>query len=177
MVTIAAKKNSIKDILSRKISISLYQILFLLLIICLICRGILLSSTSAMNDVVQSKVETNASITGANSTHTKYNKCLENRYKTMDSNNEGIAINRHPTCRGFKTLSEMMNTMELPCNYIHDGFYLRDSNVALNEIYLTLVDMIEKYNSTQAEKIIPLVVEVGGHDGITKSISLRPVNA
>jgi len=60
--------------------------------------------------------------------------------------------------------------MELPCNYIHDGFYLRDSNVALNEVYMTLVDMIEKNNSTQADKIIPLVVEVGGHDGITKSI-------
>lgn len=132
-----------------------------------------------MNDIVhRDKVEQgNYTVeaftsTGANSTHTKYNKCLENRYK-IDSNNEGIAINRHPTCRGLKSLSEIMNTMELPCNYIHDGFYLRDSNVALNEVYMTLVDMIEKNNSTQADKIIPLVVEVGGHDGITKSISLK----
>ena len=126
-----------------------------------------------MNDIVhRDKEETVTSIIEANATHTNYNKCLESRYK-IDSNKEGIAINRHPTCRGLKTLSEIMTTMELPCNYIHDGFYLRDSNVALNEVYLTLVDMIEKNNSTQADKLIPLVVEVGGHDGITKSISLK----
>lgn len=170
MVTNAAKKNSIKGILSRKISISisLYQI-FLLLLLCLICRSILSSSsTSVMNDVVhRGKVEAVTS-TEAN----EYTKCLENRYK-IDSNNEGTAINRHPTCRGLKTLSEIMNTMELPCNYVHDGFYLKDSNVVLNEIYLTLVDMFDKKNSTQADKLIPLVVEVGGHDGITKSISLK----
>ena len=85
---------------------------------------------------------------------------------------EGQAIVRHYPCKGLKTLEDIMNLAYLPCNYIHDGFYLTDSNVALNEVYLTILELF-KSTKNDPSKIIPIFVEAGGHDGITKSLSLK----
>jgi len=59
----------------------------------------------------------------------------------------------------------MKEQLNLPCNYVHDGFYLADSNEVLNQVYQTLMEM--------QDDIIPILVECGGHDGITKSLSLK----
>jgi len=55
--------------------------------------------------------------------------------------------------------------MKLPCNYIHDGYYLRDSNEVLNQVYQSVMEL--------QDDIIPVMIECGGHDGITKSLSLK----
>jgi len=63
------------------------------------------------------------------------------------------------------TAGEMKRFMRLPCNYVHDGFYLSDSNEMANQVYQSLMEL--------KDDAIPLVIEVGGHDGITKSLSLK----
>lgn len=63
------------------------------------------------------------------------------------------------------TAGEMKSLMRLPCNYAHDGFYYRESNEVLNQVYLSLMEL--------EDDDIPVVVECGGHDGITKSLSLK----
>ena len=65
----------------------------------------------------------------------------------------------------FKTAGEMKQMMRLPCNYVHDGFYLHQSNEILHQVYHSLLEM--------DDSVVPLMIEVGGHDGITKSISLK----
>uniref|UniRef100_A0A7S4JSV5 Methyltransferase FkbM domain-containing protein n=1 Tax=Odontella aurita TaxID=265563 RepID=A0A7S4JSV5_9STRA len=59
----------------------------------------------------------------------------------------------------------MKEQMRLPCNYIHDGWYIEDSNEVLNQVYQSLI--------TMNDDDIPVMIECGGHDGITKSISLK----
>ena len=57
--------------------------------------------------------------------------------------------------------------MRLPCNYVHDGWYIEDSNEVLNyQVYQSLITMND-------DDDIPVMIECGGHDGITKSISLK----
>jgi hypothetical protein len=63
------------------------------------------------------------------------------------------------------SVREMKQTMRLPCNYVHDGFYITESNECVNQVYQTLMEL--------EDDDIPVVIEVGGHDGITKSISLK----
>jgi hypothetical protein len=66
---------------------------------------------------------------------------------------------------GLLTVGEIKRTMRLPCNYVHDGFYLKDPNECLNQVYQVLQQL--------DDDDIPVLIEVGGHDGITKSISLK----
>ena len=68
--------------------------------------------------------------------------------------------------RRLLTVREMKDRMVLPCNYIHDGYYISDSNEMVSQVYLSLAKHFE-------DDIIPVFVEVGGHDGITKSLSLK----
>lgn len=65
----------------------------------------------------------------------------------------------------FLTVGEMKQTMQLPCNYVHDGYYLTESNEILNQVYQSIQSL--------DDDIIPVLVECGGHDGITKSLSLK----
>jgi hypothetical protein len=65
----------------------------------------------------------------------------------------------------FKTVGEIKQTMTLPCHYIHDGFFVPHSNEIANQVYQTLMDL--------PDDTVPLMIEVGGHDGITKSMSLK----
>lgn len=66
----------------------------------------------------------------------------------------------------FLTVGEIKQFMRLPCNYVHDGLYLQESNNVLNQVYQTIIKDLD-------DDIIPLVIESGGHDGITKSLSLK----
>jgi len=69
----------------------------------------------------------------------------------------------------FKRLlnvQEMKQRMQLPCNYIHDGFYLKESNEIINQAYASLMTKLH-------DDDIPVIIEVGGHDGITKSTTLK----
>lgn len=59
----------------------------------------------------------------------------------------------------------MKEQMRLPCNFVHDGLYLSESNEILNQVYQSLMEL--------DDDIVPVVVECGGHDGITKSQSLK----
>lgn len=70
-----------------------------------------------------------------------------------------------PSDSGLLTVGEIKKQMKLPCNYIHDGFYLRDSNEVLNQVYQSVMNL--------QDDIIPVLIECGGHDGITKSLSLK----
>jgi len=65
----------------------------------------------------------------------------------------------------LRTVGEMKRMVRLPCNFIHDGLYLGEGNEVLNQVYTTLQQL--------DDDIIPIVIEVGAHDGITKSISLK----
>lgn len=56
--------------------------------------------------------------------------------------------------------------MTLPCNYVHDGFFVPHSNEITNQVYQTLMELKD-------DDIVPVFIEVGGHDGITKSMSLK----
>jgi len=67
----------------------------------------------------------------------------------------------------LKTVGQIKQTAQLPCNYVHDGYYLEESNELLHQVYQTV------FHDLQDEDAIPVVVEVGGHDGITKSLSLK----
>jgi len=81
-------------------------------------------------------------------------------------------IVRHPPCKGLKTLEEIMDLAELPCNYVHDGYYLMESNFVLEEVYSALEALF--VSERDPSKIVPVIAEIGGHDGITKSNSLKP---
>lgn len=63
------------------------------------------------------------------------------------------------------TVSQMKKRWMLPCNYVHDGFYVGDSNEVLNQVHQSLLQL--------DDTAIPVLLEVGGHDGITKSLSLK----
>jgi len=63
------------------------------------------------------------------------------------------------------TVRQMKESMKLPCNYVHDGYYLKDSNEVLNQVYQSLMEL--------EDDVVPVMVECGGHDGITKSQSLK----
>jgi len=63
------------------------------------------------------------------------------------------------------TVREMKEQMKLPCNYVHDGFYLKPSNEVLNQVYQSLMEL--------NDDDVPVLVECGGHDGITKSLTLK----
>ena len=69
------------------------------------------------------------------------------------------------------TLTEILDHAELPCDYIHDGFYLEESNIVLEEVYKTLTELFDQQR--HPSKVVPVFAEIGGHDGITKSISLK----
>lgn len=66
----------------------------------------------------------------------------------------------------FQTVGDTRRLMQLPCNYVHDGRYIEESNEVLHQVYQTLTEF-------EDEDIVPVFIEVGGHDGITKSISLK----
>ena len=68
--------------------------------------------------------------------------------------------------RRLLTVGEMKQTMKLPCNYVHDGFFVPHSNEITNQVYQTIMEMDD-------DEIVPVVIEVGAHDGITKSMSLK----
>jgi hypothetical protein len=63
------------------------------------------------------------------------------------------------------TVREMKEQMRLPCNFVHDGYYISDSNEVLNQVYQSLLEL--------DDSVVPVLVECGGHDGITKSQSLK----
>ena len=67
--------------------------------------------------------------------------------------------------RRLLTVREIKEQMVLPCNYVHDGFYLHESNEMLHQAYQSLMKM--------DPDDIPIMIECGGHDGITKSLSLK----
>ena len=64
------------------------------------------------------------------------------------------------------TVGEMKKAMRLPCNYAHDGFYVQESNTIMEQVYQTLLEL--------DDDDVPVVIESGGHDGISKSVSLKP---
>eukprot|EP00977_Amphora_coffeiformis_P018897 scaffold6781_cov204-Amphora_coffeaeformis.AAC.12 len=64
------------------------------------------------------------------------------------------------------TVGEIKERMMLPCNYVHDGYYLEDSNEVLNQVHQSILYHLD-------DDIIPVVIECGGHDGITKSQTLK----
>lgn len=64
------------------------------------------------------------------------------------------------------TVREIKERMVLPCNYVHDGYYVTDSNEILNQVHQSLLYHLQ-------DDVIPVVVECGGHDGITKSQTLK----
>lgn len=76
-----------------------------------------------------------------------------------------MRYNHSPTSP-LKTLGEIKQSMTLPCNYVHDGFFVPHSNEITNQVYQTLMEL-------QDDDIVPVFIEVGGHDGITKSMSLK----
>ena len=67
--------------------------------------------------------------------------------------------------KGLLSVRQMKEQMVLPCNYIHDGYYRRDSNEVLNQVYQSWMEL--------DDNAIPVIVECGGHDGITKSQTLK----
>lgn len=67
---------------------------------------------------------------------------------------------------GLKTVAAIKHSAKFPCNYVHDGFYLKESNELLHQVYQTVFEDLD-------DDQIPIVIEVGGHDGITKSLSLK----
>lgn len=64
------------------------------------------------------------------------------------------------------TAGQMKERMQLPCNYVHDGYYVGDSNELLHQVYRSLMEITD-------DDAVPVFIEVGGHDGITKSLSLK----
>ena len=70
--------------------------------------------------------------------------------------------------RRLLTVGEIKQRMVLPCNYVHDGFYIADSNEILSQMHQSIWN-----HSLMDDDMIPIVVEVGGHDGITKSLTLK----
>lgn len=78
---------------------------------------------------------------------------------------DNISLQIH-SGRRLRTVREIKDRITLPCNYVHDGFYIQDSNEIVSQIYQSLVLHLK-------DDTIPLLIEVGGHDGITKSQSLK----
>lgn len=76
-----------------------------------------------------------------------------------------IDLHKRSSKSGLLTVREMKERMLLPCNFVHDGYYLDDSNEMLNQVYQSLLEL--------DNDIVPVFVECGGHDGITKSLSLK----
>jgi len=119
--------------------------------------------------------------------HGHLRNCFDNVFSEIDSatksdateqersKREAPQIVRSPPCRGLKTLDEALSLTELPCNYAHDGYYLMDSNVMVTEVYQSLQRLWDETEASGKDptKIIPIVAEIGGHDGITKSLSLK----
>ena len=76
-------------------------------------------------------------------------RCFDNTYdEDFRVTTDGAAaapeiIRRQPPCSGLKTLDEALARVELPCNYVHDGFYLHDSNVILSEIYSSMAKLLD----------------------------------
>jgi len=105
----------------------------------------------------------------------KHRKCWDNNEGNVPTQSDDGGIVRHSPCAGLKTLEEIMNRMELPCDYVHDGLYLKDSNAVLGEVYLALKKMFIDSERLQLDpsRVVPVIAEIGGHDGITKSISLK----
>ena len=109
-------------------------------------------------------------------TYEERRRCWDNN-KNNDDGKSTVAKNvneiiRHPPCAGLKTLEDMLDLAEFPCNYIHDGFYLKKSNVVLEQVYMTLTKMFDNYKEEDLSKVVPVFAEIGGYDGITKSLSL-----
>lgn len=104
----------------------------------------------------------------------EFRKCWDNAHNVADEGGDTgttADIVRHPPCKPLTTLDEIPRLADLPCNYAHDGFYLQDSNAVLGEVYAALTDMLNK--ETDPSRIVPVFAEIGGHDGITKSLSLK----
>ena len=76
-----------------------------------------------------------------------------------------VVLEQEPHHR-LLTVREMKERMVLPCNNVHDGRYIRDSNEVLNQVHQSIMYHLE-------DDIIPVIIEVGGHDGITKSQTLK----
>ena len=108
-----------------------------------------------------------------------WNKVKDGNHGDDKSNGkESTTVIRHPPCARLKTLDEILDLAVFPCNFVHDGFYLEQGNFVLEEVYKTLIQMIDdttttKGDKTDASRIVPIFAEIGGHDGITKSISLK----
>jgi len=105
-----------------------------------------------------------------NRNHEELRKCWDNNYNDVDDDDDDEII-RHPPCAGLMTLTEILDRAELPCDYVHDGLYLKESNVVLEEVYKTLTELFDR--EPHPSRIVPVFAEIGGHDGITKSISLK----
>ena len=92
-----------------------------------------------------------------------------------DRLNNPNAIRRDPPPGSLRTLDEIEASFEefLPCNYVHDGYFLKDSNMVLEQVYQGLQELIAATASSDKASTIPIVVEVGGHDGISKSMTLK----
>uniref|UniRef100_A0A7S0B1T5 Methyltransferase FkbM domain-containing protein n=2 Tax=Minutocellus polymorphus TaxID=265543 RepID=A0A7S0B1T5_9STRA len=91
---------------------------------------------------------------------------------TQQGENSFLTASRSTTQEDFfdftkrlRTVGEMKRMVRLPCNFIHDGLYLGEGNEVLNQVYATLQQL--------DDDVIPVVIEAGAHDGITKSISLK----
>jgi len=74
-------------------------------------------------------------------------------------------LTKYPSSQ-FWTVGEIKkHRMILPCNFVHDGYYLQQSNEVAYQVFQSLMEL--------DDDIIPFVIEAGGHDGITKSLSLK----
>jgi hypothetical protein len=76
-----------------------------------------------------------------------------------------LSISHDGTGPTLLTVADIKRTMRLPCNYVHDGFYLYGGNAVLRQVYQSLQEL--------DDEDVPIMVECGGHDGITKSLSLK----
>lgn len=95
---------------------------------------------------------------------------LHLEHQSLRSDVAGSSLSLRPnagaaSASGLLTAGQMKQKMKLPCNYVHDGFYLKDSNEVLNQVYQSLMEL--------DDDAVPVIVECGGHDGISKSLSLK----
>ena len=87
---------------------------------------------------------------------------LQNGDKPLSAESESLTVQ---FTKRLRTVGEMKRMLRLPCNFIHDGLYLGEGNEVLNQVYTTLQQL--------DDDVVPVVIEAGAHDGITKSISLK----
>lgn len=85
--------------------------------------------------------------------------------ETAKTDTAAVASSAAASKSRLLTVKEIKDSMRFPCNYVHDGFYLSASSECVNQVYQVL--------QTLQDDDVPVLVEVGGHDGITKSISLK----